>query len=348
MNRKHLFAILVILTIAASATFAAVATPAATVNLTKTTIISTAQLDSAVKSYESQGVTNVSALQVLQSMIGQELILQGAARDGVTLTEDQKDSLLASQKASLEQQIGQTMTDEQFQQVLSEQLGMTVSEYRDSIAQQYVIQSYVVSKKQNMFSAEALTPTDKEINTFYRKNASQFVNPEAVKISVILMNKTDDAQKNAEILAKLQGVLAQVKNGSITFEKAVSLYSEDTASKSKGGEVGWLTIDNTEYQNLFGEAFFNEAFDLDDGEITPEVIDSNIGYVILKVLQHTSFKVLSLTDPLSPTESATVTDYIVYLLQQQKASEVFNQASALVIDELTKEARINILYKEAN
>ncbi|MDD4396839.1 MAG: peptidylprolyl isomerase [Sphaerochaetaceae bacterium] len=348
MNRKTFLAIMVLAVLACASAFAAVATPAATVNLIRTTLISTTQLDSAVQSYKSQGYTNVSSLQVLQLMIGQELLLQGAERDGIKLTEDQKDQLLASQKSSIESQTGATYTDDQFDELLQSQAGMTRAQYRDSIAQQYILQAYVTQTKSSMFTPTSINPTDKEVETFYRKNASQFVNPEAVRIALVLIPKTGDATKDAASLKTLQDALSQIQSGKLTFEKAVSTYSQDTASKSKGGEVGWIAIDNTTYQNLFGDAFYDAAFDLDDGEIAPSVVDSNVGYAIIKVLQHTQFKVLSLTDALSPTETSTVSDYIVYLLQQQKLQEIYTEASNLMIADLTKQAKINILYKEAN
>lgn len=324
-----------------------IATPAATVSLVKTAIIPTTKLEALKAAYEAQGA-KVSALEILQSLINEELLVQGAQKDGIALTEEQKTQLLDHQKASIEQQVGQALTDEQFQQLLQAQAGMTVSEYKESLARQYAIQSFVTMRKQDMFRPAALLPDEKAVTSFFRKNASQFVNPEAVKVAVVLIHKTDSADQDAKNAATLKGALDEIKAGKLTFEKAVGLYSQDEASKSNSGQIGWLTIDNEDYRNLFGEEFYDAVFDLDDGEIAPEVIESNIGPCIVKVLMHTYFKVLGLDDPISPTESATVRQFIVDRLQQQKAAEIFQEATGQLLAELSKEAKIKIMYKEAD
>lgn len=346
MNKKIVLSFLVILFLASSCVFAAVATPAATVKLTKNTIISTADLQAAVDSYTAQGYS-VSALQVLESLISTELLTQGAERAGYVLTDTEKDQLVAQSKANIESQAGQSFTDDEFSQIVSSQVGMTMDEFKEALAVQYSQQAYVANEKADMLTAEAVPgPTDKEIDTFFRKNASQFVNPEAVKIALVLIPKTGIAATDAANLKTLQDALAQIKSGKLTFEKAVTTYSQDSVSKAAGGEVGWLTIDNTDYQTLFGDEFYDEAFELDDGEIADKVVDSNIGYAIIKVLMHTQFKVLTLTDPISPTDSTTVSDYIYATLYNEKINDAFVQASAALVEDLRKEAKINILYKE--
>lgn len=346
MKKSLVVAILILFAVASLFAAPSVASPAATVRLTKSTVISTSDLQAAVDSYTAQGYA-VSPLEVLNALINDELINQGAARDGYVLTEDNKKELLASSKANVESQLGAALTDEDFASIVLNQTGLSIDEFKENLASQYIIQAYVVEKKADMFNSIA-APTAKEIDTFYRKNASEFVNPEAVRMAIVLMDKSDNEADNKKTLKSLEDVLAQIKSGKLTFEKAVKTYSQDATSKANGGEIGWMTIDNADYEATFGADFYDTAFDLDDGEIGDHVVDSPVGYMILKVLEHTEFKKLSLTDPISPTEPTTVTEYITNYLLSLKQEEMLGAAYNSLINDLKKDAKINILYKESN
>ena len=83
--------------IMASLSAAAINSPAATVYLTKTTVISMDELNSKVKGYQDafsasgQDPTKVNVLDVLNTMINDELFRQGAARDKVVITDSMID-----------------------------------------------------------------------------------------------------------------------------------------------------------------------------------------------------------------------------------------------------------------
>lgn len=289
----------------------------------------------------------LSALEVLQTLIENALLDQGAERDGIVISESDKNQLLALYKTNVvEPQYG-SMSDDDFKKLI-ENSGMTVEGIKDSLATMQRRQNYVLSAKPLYFTQAALMPTREEIESYYRKNRSSFANSEAVDVSLVVMTKGEDAAENEAKLKTLQDVLSQIKSGKLTFEKAVSTYSEDAASRAKNGEVGWLPIDNESYRALFGDAFYDAAFALDDGEIASQVIDSNIGYVIIKVMKHTQYKMPGIDEPLSPSVTETVAEYISYILYKEKRSAQFEKAAAELIAELTKQARINILYKEAN
>ncbi len=348
MNRKTFIAALLIMVIAAGAASAAtVATPAATVNLIRTTIIPKSDLEDAVNAAKAQGY-QLSTLEVLQTLIENALLDQGAERAGIVISESEKNQLLALYKTNVvEPQYG-SMSDDDFKKLI-EGSGMTIEEIKDSLATMQRRRNYVLSAKQSYFTQDALTPTRGEIESYYRKNRSMFANSEAVRIALVIMTKGEDAAENEAKLKTLQDVLSRIQSGKLTFEKAVSAYSEDAASRAQGGEVGWLPIDNEARRALFGEALYDAAFALDDGEIAPQVVDSNIGYVIVKVMRHTPYKMPALDEALSPAyPEVTVAQSISSVLQQDKFENQLKKAAAELIAELTKQARINILYKEAN
>ena len=348
MKNKILTAVLIIF-LCAGTLYAAtgVATPAATVNLIKTTIISTSELEEKTAYYTNLGYT-VTALEVLQTMINEELLKQGMERDGYLLTEEQKDQLLAAERSSLDSQVGRALTDEEFESVVYSQTGMSSAQYREYAALSYSMQWYVTDTKGSMFSEEALTPTDKEVETYYRRNQGSFANSEAVKVAMVVKEKTGDSSVDAGKLSELRTALSRIKAGTLTFEKAVNTYSEDSLSKAQNGVVGWLPIDNESYLALFGEDLYDAAFSLEDGEIYDTVLDSNIGYVILKVVQHTYFNIPGLDDTLSPAQTKTVRESIVETQMQNKANEIYSQGLEQIAAELYAQAKVNILYQGTN
>ena len=89
---------------------------AATVNLIRNTVITNADLANQMSALGA--TSDDQALSVLNIMINDEVFLQGAERDGITVTDAQLDALYAQQKSSYESQAGGTLTDEQFEQVV--------------------------------------------------------------------------------------------------------------------------------------------------------------------------------------------------------------------------------------
>ncbi len=328
---------------------ATIGAPAATVRLTKTTPISMAELEAEVAEYQQsakaagQDPATIDPLQVLNLLINNELFRQGAARDGVKITDAMIDSAYASQKANLEASYNQKISDEQFAEVIKNNFG-SVEAYRKMVGEQLMVDSYVRLKKADVLNA-AITITDSEINSFYRKNRTQFVSPETVKLSHIYIPFAADQATNDKNKAMLEEVAANIKAGKMTFEKAVVDYSQDAQSKNKAGDIGWLTMDNTDALAGLGEAFFDVAFTTEVGT-TSSVVTSLTGYHILKVLAYNEPKILELDDPISPNTTSTIRDYIRSELTSAKQQETYYKAINSLVDDLRKSATVNILYKK--
>ena len=336
-----LFAALILAIVFAFPAFSAISTPLVRVYLTKTVVITQEQLDEKFELYKQNYGDSITQDDVLEAMISDELLAQAMARDGYVLSEDQKDELLASQKQNIEEQLGMALTDEQFEYVLQTQAGTDVATYREYIAEQYLVQAYVTNMKADMFKDESLIPSDSEIETFYKKNKSSFISPENVKLAHIYFKFNDD---KATAFKKASDVLTQIKNGKITFEKAVSLYSEDTDSVESAGEIGWLSIEDSDTMASMGENFFDKVFQLDAGDIS-DVIESNAGYHIVKVSVHNDTRILTLTDKITPTESTTVYDYIKSYLYSQNVNGMYTTAFKALIEDLKSAATIKYLTK---
>ncbi len=346
--KRTLVLVTTILLVSISLYAASIGAPAATVRLTKTTPILVADLEAEVARYQASAVqsgaspSSVDPLQVLGLLINNELFRQGAARDGVKITDSMIDQAYASQKATLESSYGQRLTDSDFAQVVNSNFG-SVASYKKMIGEQLMVDEYVRKKKASELN-KPVSVTDAEVSAFYRKNKTQFISPETVKLSHIFIPFTEDEATNKKNRETLDRVAQQLNNRTLTFEKAVVLYSEDTQSKNKAGDIGWLTMDDEQARLGLGETFFDVAFSTDVGS-TSDVVVSNTGLHILKILAYNETKILGLDDPINPDTTATIRDYITSQLTGAKQQEVYYAAINSLVEDLRKSASINILYK---
>ncbi len=338
--KKLTSVIALIAVIALSLSAASISSPAATVNLTKNKVITMSTLDSEYESYTAQGYT-VTKLEVLNSLIDEILIEQGAARDGYSITDSEVDQLYAQQKTSIESQLGQTLTDEEWNTYVTENAG-SVDEYKSYLKTQYVTQSYVYGAKADTANNVA-EPTDKEIRAWYRQNSTSFSMPEMVRLSVIAMEKTDDESANATKKATLDDVYSQIKAGTLTFEKAVQNYSEDESTKSNGGDWGFMSDTETTRTSM-GDEFVDTVMVMEAGDIEG-VFETPYIYCIVKCTVHQDPKVLALTDTIEDY-GITVYNYIYQGLTYQNSQYAYLNAYNELLSDLRSQAKINILYKE--
>ncbi len=312
---------------------------AATVNLIRNTVITNADLNSQM---QMLGASEEQALDVLDIMINDEVFLQGAERDGISVTDAQVDALYAQQKNSYEQQAGTAITDEQFEQMVVQAYG-SVDSYKETIKNQYILQAYLMQEKGEELNNGNYAPASSDVETFYRRNATNFTQAENVKFAQIYMAKTGDASADSQKLSTMQRVASDIQSGKMTFEAAVNQYTEDEASKADGGVMGWLSSDNTVVRQLWGDDFVDTVLSLPLGA-TSDVIESLTGYHIVKVTVHNDARLLGLDDRIQPDVAYTVRDYITEYLAQVNMQGAMNQALNDMVETLRSEARIRVIY----
>jgi peptidyl-prolyl cis-trans isomerase D len=120
--------------------------------------------------------------------------------------------------------------------------------------------------------------SDDDLQKQYKDNIAQYQVPNRVHVEHILLftrGKTTDAQI-AEVQHRAEEVLKEVKKGG-KFEDLAKKYSEDTQTKDKGGDLGWITEGQTV------AAFEKAAFSTAKGA-TSDLVKTEYGFHILKIL----------------------------------------------------------------
>ncbi|HKL03073.1 MAG TPA: SurA N-terminal domain-containing protein, partial [Cryomorphaceae bacterium] len=126
--RKIGLAVLIIFTIFTGSLFAdVIGETVATVNLTHTEGITARQVDKKLTEIRNMSTQTgiqpdkITREQVLDSLISEVLIKQAAERDGVRVQNEDVDRLITQQKRQVEAQMGQQLSDQEFQSVVRQE-----------------------------------------------------------------------------------------------------------------------------------------------------------------------------------------------------------------------------------
>ncbi|MDD3823032.1 MAG: peptidylprolyl isomerase [Sphaerochaetaceae bacterium] len=347
--RNKLILLLCIMLVLPLSTISAniISQPAATVNLIRNRVISVSELDARVAAYQAEAKAAGSAeiirpVDVLNVMINDELVLQGAERDGFSITDAQVEQLVRQQKTYVEQQVGRAITDAQFETVIRNNYGISLVEFKKNIKESAVVDLYVRGKMSSVLQSYQ-EPTDEQVNEFFRVNRSAFMNPELVRISHIFMPFTDTDK--AEVKRQMDQLARWIRYNTYTFEELVPKYSKDTDSVGRGGDIGWLAFDDEEMRAYLGPVFFDAVFALPLGKPSG-VLESTGGYHIVKVTTHTEPKLLGIDDFINPDSNVTVRQYIRQTLTSRSQQAAYLKAIDSLVQQLRSEALVDILIAQ--
>lgn len=94
------------------------------------------------------------------------------------------------------------------------------------------------------------------------------------------LSPADQKKKEDEQRARLEGIIADVKAGKMTFEDAAKKYSDDKASGADGGALPWFGR-----TGMMVPEFETAAFNLSkEGEISP-LVKTQYGFHVLKLVK---------------------------------------------------------------
>jgi peptidyl-prolyl cis-trans isomerase SurA len=151
---------------------------------------------------------------------------------------------------------------------------------RDTIITQMVVRDEV---------GRRLQMTQGQEQAYYEAHKQEFMQPEQIKLSEILVPTPADANDAiiAQAQAKADGIEAQLKSGGNFEELAKANSGGPTASQ--GGELGMYK------RGALGQVLEDQTFNLKPGEWTAP-IRTKQGFVILKVTDHQAAGVAPLKD----------------------------------------------------
>lgn len=312
--------------------------PAATVRLTETTVITQRQLRDEVRQFEQQSRQTLQGeerREILEAKINEILLKQGAQRMGVRVADSEVNAAIAQQRS----QLGATVSDAQFRQLVENQTGMSFEDFRREMRDTIMLQRYIEQSKPNMIEQIA-EPSENEIQRVYDENETSFLNPSMRGFTHIFYDtrnmsdeEKDDARRRAD--AKYR----EIRNGQKTFQQAVNAAMD--ASDVQVGDSAYIQRGDQQTQALMGRSFVDAVFQLEEDQVS-RVIESNLGYHIVRVTDKRSPRLLGLDDPIYPGESTTVRQNIRQRIMQHQAQQLQMKAIEELVSELRDEADIAV------
>ena len=209
-------------------------------------------------------------LQVLQSLIEQEVMFQKAEKEGVLPKDEDVTAEINKQK--VESRLSQEEFDRQMTQA-----GLTEASLREQVKRSMAIKALV-----DKVTGRIVTPNENEIDAFFKGNPELFVKKRGVRLAAIVVDPTNSGQGDTTTDAgsaqlKMQEVLSKLQQPGSDFAALAREYSEDP-SKFQGGDLGFFSEDELRksYPQLV-DGFMNPQFTV--GRITNAVPIAGKAYI---------------------------------------------------------------------
>ena len=246
-------------------------------------------------------------LQVLQSLVEQEVMFQKAEKESVVPTDEEVTAEVNKRK---------TQSGKSADQIDKEMKasGLTEAYVRESIKKELAIQKLI-----DKITGKIEPPKDSEIEAFYNGNKDAFVKKRGVKLAAIVIDPANNGEGDTTVddqSARIQGteIIKQLQAGT-DFASIAREKSEDE-SKFRNGELGYISEEDMKqnFPQEIADALMNPAYQI--GKIITTKMQGK--YYILK-LQERSDKDEAMTLD-SPGVRQQVTDELVKARKQLLSS----------------------------
>jgi parvulin-like peptidyl-prolyl isomerase len=316
--------------------------PAATFKLTKQEVISVRQLRADIDRLENATGAKLTVDQrkdVLDARINSMLFLQFCEREKISVSDAQVNAALTQLKS----QLGSNATDANLEKSLRAS-GVFVDP-AVYVRQRLLFETYVRMKKQDEMKSALKAPTADDILRAYDLAKASLVRPDTIRISVIYADTKGKSEADIEKAKDIMnGISAALKANPSKFDEYVLRAGEAAGYKA----IPSLYLEKTQQsKSIFGEAFFNAAFQAKTGEITA-VIQTPTGFRIVRVNEFMAQKQLTLSDTVPGNQNLTVQEFLAMQLASEKEQTFLNKVESDLIDSLRKEATIKVYTENLN
>ena len=175
---------------------------------------------------------NQARLQILQSLIQQEVMFQKAEKEKTLPTDDD----VTTEFNKLKTASGKSAED--FAKEMEKQ-GETEATIREGLKRQLAINKLI-----EKVTGKVEPPKDSEIEAFYKGNPEAFVKKKGVKLAIIVVDPTksgegDSTVDDASAKLKAQEINTKLTQG-VDFATVARENSEDQ-SRAQGGDIGYIS-----------------------------------------------------------------------------------------------------------
>lgn len=342
MMKKTLSALCITLILCVSVFAQTNLQPIAEVKLTSRAPITLGQLKSRVSALEKElgrKMTFEERQQTLDGLVNEHLIVQAAEKDGIKIMDSEVNSYFNEYVSS---QLGQRVSESDFAHLIKEktnmsldeymkaQNGMTLAEFKSFLRTRLTAQAYVMQKKQAELNSIS-SPTDAQIRSYYEVNKQSFVQPDTVKLFLVMAPKASRASLAEQTVKDIRKKL-------VSNPKATADIRAKSQEKNASYQAGEIFVSKTalaaEQLGIPMEELL-KIFSMKAGEVSP-VTETGTHYQCFVVIEKKDAKILGLSDVVQPGGNVSLYEYIKKMIIMQSQNEALNKALVSVTNDLRK------------
>ena len=268
--------------------------------------------------YEGQSIPGDPYCVIPEQIAIQKLFLHQAEIDSITANESTVSHQADMQLNYYISQIGS-------KEKMEEYFRKTSSEIREEL--QTTIRQQMIIQQMRRKLTENIKPTPAEIRRFYNSLPEDSIPMVAgeVEVQLISFEPKVPEEEIERIKQTLRDFTERVNSGKTDFSMLARLYSEDTESAKRGGELGFLG------KGQLVPEFADVAFNLSDPKRVSRIVQSEYGYHIIQLIEKKGERVncrhILLKPRVSPDDTRKALDQLDSIRERILASEeTFEQA----------------------
>lgn len=153
----------------------------------------------------------------------------------------------------------------------------SIPQIREEMMEQWTNQSRISQVQQSLTKDLKTTPSD--VRKFFSANKIDTIVPMQVEVQIMTLNPVIPRQEIEDVKARLRDYTNRVNNGESDFSTLAILYSEDTGSSVRGGEIGFMGRGNLDPE------YAAVAFNLNDTKKVSKIVESQFGFHIIQLIE---------------------------------------------------------------
>lgn len=227
---------------------------------------------------EQNAATPDVKCEILQSLVGQKLILHQARLDSVEVSDVEVE---ASIQFRLDRVLTQMNGDVE---MFKEFYDMTPEQMKENLVEDEKNQMLVQRMQSQILNEVEITP--KEVKEFFYsipEDSIPYLSAE-VELAEIVVKPEVNADERTAALQKIVDIRKKIVDGSEDFAALAKKYSDDPGSGMRGGDLGFAA------RGTFVPEFEAVAYSLDKGEIS-DPVESEFGFHIIETLERRGNKI---------------------------------------------------------
>ena len=222
--------------------------------------------------YEGQQIAGDPYCVIPEQLAIQKLLLHQAGLDSITVNES---TVSHQADMRLNMYISQIGSKEKMEEYFRKNESAIREELMNTLRNQMIIQQ-MQSKL-----TEDINPTPADVRRYYQslpKDSLPTV-PEQVEVQIISIEPPVSQAEVERIKTQLRDFSDRVNSGKADFSMLARLYSEDTESAKRGGELGFVG------KGQLVAEFANVAFNLNDPKRVSRIVQTEYGYHIIQLIE---------------------------------------------------------------